>query len=90
MLKLSFVVGVLCVVGCGVPKDFVKTESHNAFNNASSVAAHVKAKCGAEAASDDNCKQAADKLAQLCAGLNELAKHAGGSGFDCAAWKENP
>jgi hypothetical protein len=80
---------VLCVAGCGgVPKELVKTETHNAFDNASSVAAHVKLKCGDQAASDEHCKQAADKLAQLCHALDELAKKAGAPGFDCAAWKE--
>jgi len=90
MLRPWFVVLCVASINCGVPKDFVKQESHNAFNNASSVAAHVKAKCGDAAATDENCKQASDKLGQLCHSLDELSKHAGGTGFDCAAWKENP
>lgn len=78
----------IAAAGCGVPKDFVKTETHNAFNNASSVAAHVKLKCGE--AADANCTQVTDKLGQLCHALDELAKQAGSAGFDCASWKEKP
>jgi hypothetical protein len=77
-----------CALGCGVPKDFVNQESVTAFHNTVDAAAHVKAKCGDQADTDTDCKQSLTKLGQLCAGLDELAKKAGGSGFDCAAWKE--
>jgi hypothetical protein len=85
-MKLMLVAGVmLAALGCGVPKSYVTHQTRAAFDNAGSVAAHVKAKCGADVGGD--CKQAADKLAAICASLDELDKQAGGAGFDCAAWK---
>lgn len=72
---------------CGVPKEVVRQETTTAFSNTAFVAANVKTKCGDQADTDDNCKQAANKLVAICQGLDELAKKADGKGFDCAAWK---
>jgi hypothetical protein len=74
----------------GVPYDYVLTETSNAFKNTSSVAAHLKAKCGEAADSDTDCKESKEKLAQACNALDELATRAEGHGFDCSAWKEKP
>jgi hypothetical protein len=83
---------VLIVAGasCGVPKEYVKQQTRAAFDNTVSVAAHVKTKCGDKPDADENCKQASDKLGAICQSLDELAKQAGGPGFDCAAWKVKP
>jgi hypothetical protein len=72
----------------GVSKDVVRQETTTSFHNTVDVAAHVKQKCGDQADSDDQCKQAKEKLAQICASLDELAKKADGKGFDCAGWKD--
>ena len=85
ILTLSLALGACA---CGVPKDFVNQESLTAFHNTVDTAAHVKMKCADQAESDIHCKQAMEKLQALCAGLDELAKKAGGAGFDCNAWKE--
>lgn len=88
MMRMLFVGVAIVSASCGVPKDYVKHQTHAAFDNAGSVAAHVKLKCGADAAED--CKQAADKLGAICQSLDELDRKAGGPGFDCATWKVNP
>ena len=90
MRKTLFAGLVVASVSCGVPNDFVKHETRTAFDNAGSVVAHVKLKCGDAAAADENCKQAKDKLDAICHALDELSKKAGGAGFDCATWKVNP
>jgi len=90
MTRNLLVIATLVTAGCGVQKDYVRQQTRAAFDNAASVAAHVKLKCGDAAAVDDNCKQASDKLAAICTSLDELAKQAGGTGFDCAGWKVTP
>lgn len=87
-MRFSLVLGAaLAAMGCGVSKSYVTHQTRATFDNAVSVAAHVKAKCGAD--TGDDCKQLADKLAAVCASLDELDKKAGGAGYDCAAWKAN-
>jgi len=90
MTRNLLVIATLVTAGCGVPKEYVRQQTRAAFDNAASVAAHVKLKCGDPAVADDNCKQADDKLAATCTSLDELAKKAGGTGFDCATWKATP
>jgi len=81
---------IATTASCGVHKDYVKQQTRAAFDNTVSVAAHVKATCGDKPDADENCKQATDKLGAICHSLDELAKQAGGPGFDCTAWKVNP
>jgi len=81
---------VVASASCGVPRDYVKQQTRAAFDNTVSVAAHVKTKCGDKPDTDENCKEAGAKLAAICQSLDELAKKAGGPGFDCAGWKVNP
>jgi hypothetical protein len=83
----GLVLGLLAVCACGVPKDYVRLETTAAFDNAASVAAHVKAKCSGAAADDEDCKQSNDKLVATCQSLDELNKKGDGKGFDCKAWK---
>jgi len=89
-MRMLCCVVIAATASCGVPKDYVKQQTRAAFDNTVSIAAHVKAKCGGQPDADENCKQATDKLGAICQGLDELAKKAGGPGFDCAAWKVNP
>lgn len=91
MRTLFCVLIVVATASCGgVAKDYVKQQTRAAFDNTVSVAAHVKTKCGDKPDADENCKQATNKLGAICQSLDELAKKAGGAGFDCAAWKVNP
>jgi len=71
---------------CGVPKEYVRQQIRAEFDNTVSVATHVKLKCGDQASTDEDCKQANDKLTRTCQSLDELSKQADAKGFDCATW----
>lgn len=86
MTKAILLITLGAAAGCGVPKDYVRQQTRTEFDNTVSVVAHVKQRCGDQADSDESCKQAKDKLAQICMSLDTLAKTADAKGFDCTAW----
>ena len=86
MTKAILLIIALGAAACGVSKDYVRQQTRAEFDNTVSAAAHVKQKCDNQAGTDEDCKQASDKLAQICQSLDELSKNADAKGFDCAAW----
>jgi hypothetical protein len=77
---------ILGAAACGVSKEYVRQQTRAEFDNTVSAATHVKLKCGGQAGTDEDCRQASDKLTQTCQSLDELSKQADAKGFDCAAW----
>jgi hypothetical protein len=83
-------ISLVLLIGCGVPKEFVRQETKTAFNNAAMIARRVKDKCGEQTEEDASCRDAKDKLLALCERLDELAAKAEGQRFDCVNWKAKP